>query len=153
MIRLSMGLLSAVAMLALASAEAGAVDVRIGTFVPEKSVGVSRVIKPWMAAVAKETGVEVNMRGYWGGSLGRSPFKQYELVKNGVADITWVLPGYTPGQFPQLHVFELPFMAKTGVESSVAAWRVTEAGLAEVTVSQSSPPSVSPLVTSYRRPS
>ena len=131
MIRLSLGFLSAVAMLALAATESRAVDVRIGTFVPEKSVGVSRVIKPWMAAVAKETGVEVNMRGYWGGSLGRSPFKQYELVKNGVADITWVLPGYTPGQFPQLHVFELPFMAKTGVESSVAAWRVTEAGLSE----------------------
>ena len=118
-------------MLALAATETQAADVRIGTFVPEKSVGVSRVIKPWMAAVAKEVGVDVNLRGYWGGSLGRSPFKQYELVKNGVADITWVLPGYTPGQFPQLHVFELPFLAKTGVESSVAAWRITKAGLAE----------------------
>ena len=74
MIRLSLGFLSAVAMLALAATESRAVDVRIGTFVPEKSVGVSRVIKPWMAAAAKETGVEVNMRRYWGGSLGRSPF-------------------------------------------------------------------------------
>jgi TRAP-type C4-dicarboxylate transport system substrate-binding protein len=128
---LSLSVLSAVAMLALAGAESRAVEVRIGTFVPEKSVGVSRVIKPWMAAVAKETGVDVTMRGYWGGSLGRSPFKQYELVKNGVADITWVLPAYTPGQFPQLHAFELPFMAETGVESSVAAWRITEAGLAD----------------------
>jgi len=126
-------LLSAVSVgiLTLAAVEAHAVEIRIGTFVPEKSVGVSRVIKPWMAAVAKETGVDVTMRGYWGGSLGRSPFKQYELVKNGVADITWVLPAYTPGQFPQLHVFELPFMAETGVESSVAAWRITEAGLSE----------------------
>jgi TRAP-type C4-dicarboxylate transport system substrate-binding protein len=131
MFRMSLSVLSAVAMLALASAESGAVDVRIGTFVPAKSVGVSRVIKPWMAAVAKETGVDVNLRGYWGGSLGRSPFKQYELVKNGVADITWVLPAYTPGQFPQLHVFELPFLAENGVESSVAAWRITEAGLAD----------------------
>ncbi len=126
-------LLSAVfvAILTLAAVETHAVEVRIGTFVPEKSVGVSRVIKPWMAAVAKETGVDVTMRGYWGGSLGRSPFKQYELVKNGVADITWVLPAYTPGQFPQLHVFELPFLARTGLESSVAAWRIVEAGLSE----------------------
>ena len=129
MFRMSLSVLSAVAMLALAATESRAIEIRIGTFVPEKSVGVSRVIKPWMAAVAKEAGVEVTMRGYWGGSLGRSPFKQYELVKNGVADITWVLPAYTPGQFPQLHVFELPFLAKTGVESSVAAWRITEAGL------------------------
>jgi TRAP-type C4-dicarboxylate transport system substrate-binding protein len=126
-----LGSISAAGMLALAATEVQAVDIRIGTFVPAKSVGVSRVIKPWMEAVAKETGVDVNLRGYWGGSLGRSPFKQYELVKNGVADITWVLPAYTPGQFPQLHVFELPFLAKTGVESSVAAWRITEAGLSE----------------------
>ncbi len=77
MFRLSLSVLSAAGMLALAAAEAQAVDIRIGTFVPEKSVGVSRVIKPWMAAVAKETGVDVNLRGYWGGSLGRSPFKQY----------------------------------------------------------------------------
>ena len=131
MFRMSLSVLSAVAMLALAATESRAIEIRIGTFVPEKSVGVSRVIKPGMAAVAKEAGVEVTMRGYWGGSLGRSPFKQYELVKNGVADITWVLPAYTPGQFPQLHVFELPFLAKTGVESSVAAWRITEAGLVD----------------------
>jgi TRAP-type transport system periplasmic protein len=106
-------------------------EIKIGTFVPAKSVGVSRVIKPWMEQVSKEVGEEVNLRGYWGGSLGRSPFKQYELVKNGVADITWVLPGYTAGQFPQLHVFELPFMAKTGVESSIAAQRIVDAGLSE----------------------
>jgi TRAP-type C4-dicarboxylate transport system substrate-binding protein len=131
MLRMSLSVLPVAGMLALGAAEAGATDIRIGTFVPEKSVGVSRVIKPWMADVAKEPGVDVNLRGYWGGSLGRSPFKQYELVKNGVADITWVLPAYTPGQFPQLHVFELPFLAANGVESSVAAWRITEAGLAE----------------------
>jgi TRAP-type C4-dicarboxylate transport system substrate-binding protein len=119
-----------VGMLFAGSANAEQVNVKIGTFVPAKSVGVSKVIKPWMAAVAKDIGTaDVTLKGYWGGSLGRSPFKQYELVKNGVADITWVLPGYTPGQFPELQVFELPFMAENGVESSVAAWRLVESGL------------------------
>jgi len=113
------------------TANAAGMEIKIGTFVPAKSVGVSKVIKPWMAEVSKELGAEVDLHGYWGGSLGRSPFKQYELVKNGVADITWVLPGYTAGQFPQLHVFELPFMAKTGYESSVAAQRILEAGLSD----------------------
>jgi len=117
------------AALSVDGASAETINVKIGTFVPAKSVGVSRVIKPWMAAVEKEVGDTVKLHGYWGGSLGRSPFKQYELVKNGVADITWVLPGYTPGQFPELQVFELPFMARTAVESSVAAWRLVESGL------------------------
>lgn len=114
-----------------AGANAAGMTIKIGTFVPAKSVGVSKVIKPWMEEVSKEIGDELDLRGYWGGSLGRSPFKQYELVKNGVADITWVLPGYTAGQFPQLHVFELPFMAKTGHESSIAAQRIVDAGLSD----------------------
>jgi TRAP-type transport system periplasmic protein len=123
---------SVIAAMGLTStANAAGMTIKIGTFVPAKSVGVSKVIKPWMEEVSKEVGDELNLRGYWGGSLGRSPFKQYELVKNGVADITWVLPGYTAGQFPQLHVFELPFMAKTGHESSVAAQRIVDAGLSD----------------------
>ena len=29
---------------------------------------------------------------------------------DGVVDIVWTLPGYTPGRFPTVEVFELPFM-------------------------------------------
>ncbi len=131
MIRKALLTASMIAAMGLGGATAQTINIKIGTFVPAKSVGVSRVIKPWMESIRKDVGDEVDLRGYWGGSLGRSPFKQYELVKNGVADITWVLPGYTPGQFPQLHVFELPFLAKTGLEASVAAWKITEAGLVD----------------------
>ena len=92
--------------------------VKIGTFVPEKSVGVSRVIKPWMEAVNSQTD-SVKMQGFWGGTLGKSPFKQFELVQNGVMDVSWVLPGYTAGQFPEMGVFELPFLFRTAEEASV----------------------------------
>ena len=87
--------------------------VKVGTFVPEKSVGVSRVIKPWMEAVSADVGGDVKLQGFWGGTLGKSPFKQFELVQNGVADVTWVLPGYTAGQFPEMGLFELPFLFRT----------------------------------------
>ena len=55
------------------SADAADVNLKIGTFVPAKRIGVSKVIKPWMAAVTAEVGSEVSMKGYWGGSLGKSP--------------------------------------------------------------------------------
>lgn len=117
------------ALAALATGTATAADIKIGSFVPEKSVGVRTVIKPWMAEVQKEIGQSSSLRGYWGGTLGKSPFKQYELVKNGVADIAWVLPGYTAGQFPELQVLDLPYMAASAMEGSVAGWRLYEAGL------------------------
>lgn len=103
--------------------------IKVATFVPPKSVGVSRVILPWMEAVQKDVGKKVSLKGFWGGTLGKSPFKQFELVKNGVADVTWVLPGYTAGQFPQMGVFELPFLFESGVEASVVGWRLHERGL------------------------
>jgi TRAP-type C4-dicarboxylate transport system substrate-binding protein len=102
--------------------------IKVGTFVPEQSVGVSGVIKPWMEAVEAETD-DVTLQGFWGGTLGKDPFKQFELVQNGVADVTWVLPGYTAGQFPEMSLFELPFLFETAEEASKVGWMLHEQGL------------------------
>ena len=40
--------------------------IKVGTFVPEQSVGVSKVILPWMEAVAADTDA-VKMQGFLGG--------------------------------------------------------------------------------------
>lgn len=102
--------------------------VKVGTFVPEKSTGVAGVIKPWMESVSAETDA-VRMQGFWGGTLGKNPFKQFELVQNGVADVTWVLPGYTAGQFPEMSLFELPFLFRSAEEASLVGWSLYEQGL------------------------
>lgn len=102
---------------------------RVAAFVPEQSFGVSRVIKPWMAAVERDLAGKVKLQGFWGGTLGKDPFKQFELVKNGVADIAWVLPSYTPGQFPEMQVFELPSLFRDAVEAGTVAWRLYEKNL------------------------
>lgn len=112
------------------SSPASAQDIlKVGTFVPEQSTGVSKVIKPWLEAVAADGGDAVRMMPFWGGTLGKDPFKQFELVQNGVADVTWVLPGYTAGQFPEMGLFELPFLFRTAEEASVVGWKLNEMGL------------------------
>ncbi len=103
--------------------------IKVGTFVPAQSVGVAKVIKPWMDAVSQEVGDEVGLKGFWGGTLGKSPFKQFELTRNGVIDVSWVLPGYTAGQFPEMGLFELPFLFQTAEEASVVGWRLHEMGM------------------------
>ncbi len=107
--------------------------IRIGSHVPEQSVGIRTVIKPWMEAVAEKLPPNIRFQAYWGGSLGRHAFAQYDLVRHGVLDIAWVLPGYTPGQFPQMDVMQLPFLANTAVEASMIGWRLEEAGLIQGT--------------------
>lgn len=111
------------------TATAQEISVRVGSFTPEGAVGVQNVMIPWMEAVEEELGDRIELTGYWGGTLGPDPFAQYELVRDGVIDVAWILPGYTPGQFPQLQITELPFAVQSGEEASTVAWRLYETGL------------------------
>ena len=117
------------AILVGATATAQEISVRVGSFTPEGAVGVQNVMIPWMEAVEEELGDRIELTGYWGGTLGPDPFAQYELVRDGVIDVAWILPGYTPGQFPQLQITELPFAVQSGEEASTVAWRLYETGL------------------------
>ena len=58
--------------------------------------------------------------------LGGTPAQLYDQVKDGVIDLTWVPPGYTPGRFPKSETFELPFIAGNGEKNSPAGWEFYE---------------------------
>jgi TRAP-type C4-dicarboxylate transport system substrate-binding protein len=102
---------------------------RIGSHLNPRSTGISQVIKPWVDAVRAEAGDAVTIVEYWGGSLGKSPAKQFELVRSGVLDIAWILPGYTPGQFPEMGLFELPLLFDSSLEAATVGWQLYDAGL------------------------
>ncbi len=122
-------LLAATGLMLLQTGGADAADIKVASFVSPKSMGVSKVIKPWMARVKADIGDKVSLKGFWGGSLGKSPVKQYELVKNGVADLAWILPGYTSGQFPEMQITELPFLVNNAKEAGLVVQRLHDAGI------------------------
>lgn len=101
--------------------------IRVGTNAPIKSTGVSKVIKPWVETLEAETALK--FKTYWGGTLGKSPYKQFELVRSGVLDVAWVLPIYSSGQFPEMGLFELPFLFRTAEEASTVGWELYQRGL------------------------
>jgi TRAP-type C4-dicarboxylate transport system substrate-binding protein len=115
--------------LSVGEAMAQAMTVRIVCFLPPRSVSVDKVFVPWMKTVEAAAEGDIKFQPYWGGSLGRNPFKQYDLMKDGIADIIYVLPNYTPGQFPDFSIFELPYLIRSGEEGSVAIWRMHQKGL------------------------
>ncbi|MBI2316215.1 MAG: TRAP transporter substrate-binding protein [Betaproteobacteria bacterium] len=59
-----------------------------------------------------------------GGTLGRNPLQQLKLVQDGVADIAWVIPGYTPGRFDDTEVVELPFLINNAREGAIGLSRL-----------------------------
>ena len=121
--------IAAAGMILVAAGGASAADlVKVASFVSPKSIGVTKVIKPWMEKVRADIGNSAELKGFWGGSLGKSPVKQYELVKNGVADVAWILPGYTAGQFPEMQIVELPFLVDNANEAGLVVQRLHDAG-------------------------
>lgn len=129
--RLSLMVAATAAATGLMAASAPAQTLRVASFTPEGAVGVQEVMIPWMEAVEAELGDRTELIPFWGGSLGPNPFDQFDLVRDGVIDVAWILAGYTPGQFPQLQVTELPFTVASAEEASVVAWRLFDSGLIE----------------------
>jgi TRAP-type C4-dicarboxylate transport system substrate-binding protein len=51
------------------------------------------------------------------------PESQYDLIKNGMRDLTWAVPSYTPGRFDMLQVAELPFLCPNSTGCSPILWK------------------------------
>lgn len=96
-------------------------------FVSPNSANPKYFIEPWAKKVEEESEgrIKINIHPFM--QLGGAASEQYDLIRDGVIDGGWVIPGYTPGVFPEVEAMELPFMTpKSGELASIAAWRYTE---------------------------
>lgn len=129
-------LLTAGASLSLLSAGLGrfafakdAIQLKASLFVPPANAAV-KVIKAWGKQLAETTDNQVNVEIFPSGQMG-PPNRQYDLVREGVADLSWVLHGFTPGRFPLVDIANLPGMFKTSEAATAAMWRVRDQLIAE----------------------
>lgn len=92
-------------------AAAQEVTLRLHHFLPAVSNVHRHFLVPWANKLREESGGRLNIRIFPSMQLGGAPPQLYDQAKDGVADIIWTLPGYTPGRFPRIEVIELPFIA------------------------------------------
>jgi TRAP-type transport system periplasmic protein len=85
------------------------VELKLAHFMPAMHVQHVNAFEPFAKAVAKESGNEVTIKIYPGGSLG-NPKTMVDSIRMGITDIGFVLPSYVPGRFERSSVFELPFL-------------------------------------------
>src|ERR1700683_3148573 len=90
-------------------------------FTPDSEVTFRTVMKPFAATVQRETNDAVVFDLFPNGALGRNPGQQPQMVIDGVADLAWVIPSYSPGRFPDTEALELPGMFKDLREASLVA--------------------------------
>src|SRR5262245_50327476 len=115
-------------MFALASSPASAqqVTLRLHQFLPAQAPIPKDFLAPWAKKVEADSKGRIKIELYPSLQLGGTPAQLYDQVKDGVIDLTWVPPGYTPGRFPKSETFELPFIASNGEKNSPAGWEFYE---------------------------
>ncbi len=119
--------LAALAALALsAAAQAEEVVLKVAHFLPPMSTMHAKVIEPWCEKIGAESNGKLKCQIYPAMQLGGTPPQLLNQARDGIADIVWTLPGYTPGRFPASEVFELPFITTTHEASSRAMWDFVE---------------------------
>ena len=111
-----------------AASAAGPITLRFSSFEPPQAFITSKILTPWAKRVTADSKGTLKVEMYAGGTLGRDPASQMKLVMNGVADIAWIVPGYTPGRFDAVTALELPFIVPSAYAGSVASWRMYEKG-------------------------
>lgn len=103
------------------------VTLRFQHFVSPESANPKYFLAPWVEKVEAESNGRIKIEVFPFMQLGGAAPSQYDLIRDGVIDGGWVIPGYTPGRFPEAEALELPFMVtKSAEEASRAAWEFTQ---------------------------
>lgn len=118
-----------VAVLSVASAQADTVVLKYGWMGPATEPTYVRSMEPFGKALGKESNGTVRVDMYPGGTLGKDPNAQLKYVLDGVLDIAYIIPSYTPGRFPDNELFEMPGLFRNGTEASIAMWRMYKKGM------------------------
>src|SRR5690554_6447995 len=123
------GLVFAVSSLA---AQAQDVTLRYSNWLPAGYALDVEVMEPWFAEIerATEGRVKVVKTPKVVGSVGA----QYDVVADGMADMSLMVISYAPGRFPLIEGLELPFYSEDEAKRGPAVWRTYEKYIAPLDV-------------------
>ncbi|WP_422371675.1 TRAP transporter substrate-binding protein [Hoeflea sp.] len=126
---------AAIAVSALGLTSAGSfaqeVTLRMHQFLPPQANVPAEILIPWAEQIGEASGGRMKVEVFSAMSLGGTPPQLMDQARDGVVDIVWTLPGYTPGRFPSVEVFELPFMMTNAEATSRAYWDLFKSDMEE----------------------
>ncbi|MFG5380794.1 TRAP transporter substrate-binding protein [Yoonia sp. R2-816] len=108
------------------SAAAQEVTLRLHQFLPAQANVPAHILDVWADKVEADSDGRIKIDRFPAMQLGGTPPQLIDQAIDGVADIIWTVAGYTPGRFPQVEVFELPFISPDAEATSRAYWELAE---------------------------
>lgn len=112
-----------------AFAQTAPVKLKFAVFSPDSERLFNTVKKPFAAAVNQASGGAIEIELFPNGALGRAPQQQAQMVLDGVADIGFIVPPFTPGRFPDTEVLELPGLFQNLAEGTRVYTRLLQSGM------------------------
>ena len=91
-----------------AAAQDKTFELKLSHWVPP-SHPLQKSMEEWGASIEKDSGGTIKYKVYPAQQLGKA-FDHYDMARDGIADVTYVSPGYQPGRFPIFDAANLPFM-------------------------------------------
>ncbi len=107
------------------------VTLRLHSFSSPTALDHTMHLDPWAALIGRESEGRIKVEVYPALQLGGQARDLVQQLEDGVVDIIWTVPGFTPGRFMGTEGLELPFM-NTGLSAteSPAAFTFIEKHLA-----------------------
>ncbi|ETI58752.1 TRAP transporter substrate-binding protein [Marinomonas profundimaris] len=87
---------------------------------PPMSMAHSQFLVPWAEKVETESNGRIKIDIYPAMQLGGKPPQLFDQTRKGIVDLSWTVAGYTPGRFPKMTSFELPFIPGSAKATSMA---------------------------------
>src|SRR5215813_7417122 len=120
--RLIAALLSAAGLTGVALAQAQAQDrifeLKLSHWVPP-SHPLQKAMEDWGSSIEKASNGTIKSKVFPAQQLGKA-FDHYDMARDGIADVTYINPGYQPGRFPVIAAGELPFLIGDAKGGSMA---------------------------------
>lgn len=91
---------------------------KLNHFLPSTASPQRKIFEPWCAKIKEESAGRLECQIYPSMQLGGTPAKLADMARNGVADIVWTAPSYSPGKFPRIEALEQPFLLPYGAKAS-----------------------------------
>ena len=105
------------------------VEMKFGSWVPAQHTLAKTGFEPWAKSVEAASGGSIKVALFPAQQLGKAN-DHYDMARDGIAEITYINPGYQAGRFPIFSAGDLPFlMSKPGPGSAALdAWYRQYAG-------------------------
>lgn len=99
------------------------VEMKFGFWVPAQHSLAKTSIEPWAKSVEAASKGSIKVALFPAQQLGKAA-DHYDMARDGIAEITYVSPGYQAGRFPIFAASELPFLISHPGQGSAAvdAW-------------------------------